>query len=146
MPLTYRTTLLTAMAQAILDAIATGGGTAYLRLYNGSRPANVGTAIAAQTLLCEMPLNNPAGTIGTTSGSGTITLNISSVSDAANNTGDADFFRIFDRAGNAVLDGSVGATGASNVDMTMPSRTITSPLTVQLTGTNTLTVSGYAYP
>lgn len=146
MALRYRETLLTAMIQAVLDAVVTGTGTARLRIYNGTRPARPETAITSQTLLADIPLGaandlaTAIATIGTGSGAGTATFDTTGESAAAAATGTATWFRVLDQAGNAVLDGDVGTSGS---DMNMTSVSITSGLTVQLTAPSTITISGY---
>lgn len=92
------------------------GTSAKLRIYSGTRPANVGTAIGAQTLLAELICNATAfGTVG----SGALTAGaISSTTGAA--AGTASFFRLFKSDGTtACVDGDVAASGADlNLDNT----------------------------
>jgi len=99
----------TAACDAIVDLIDSGAGTAYLKIYDGSKPANVATAIGAQVILSEHALPNPAfgacsDGVGTAVSVGT--------DSSANATGSADFFRVFNRNGDAVMDGTVGTSGA----------------------------------
>ncbi len=99
----------TAACNAIVDLIDTGAGTAYLKIYDGAKPANVATAISDQTILSEHSLANPAfgacvNGVGTAEAIGT--------DSSANATGSADFFRVFNRNGDAIIDGTVGTASA----------------------------------
>lgn len=85
------------------------GASAKLRIYAGTRPANVGTAISTQTLLAELPCNATAfGAVA----SGQLTANaITSANGSASGT--ASFFRLFKSDGTtACIDGDVATSGA----------------------------------
>lgn len=84
------------------------GASAKLRIYSGTRPANVATAVSG-TLLAELICNATA--FGSVS-SGVLTAGaIASTTGAA--TGTATWFRLFKSDGTtACVDGDVGTSGA----------------------------------
>jgi hypothetical protein len=98
----------TAIRNARADAITTGaGGSAKLRIYNGTRPATGG---AATTLLAELTCN---ATFAPAASGGTLTLNSIASDTAADATGTATWARIVKSDGTThVLDCSVGTSGA----------------------------------
>ena len=106
MTLSYSTTL----RNATVDAITTAAGaSALLRIYNGTPPANVGTALAGNTLLAELTCN---ATFAPSASSGVLTLNSITSDSSADATGTASFFRIYKSDGTtAVLQGTVGTSG-----------------------------------
>lgn len=86
------------------------GASCKIRIYNGSRPANVGTAISGQTLLAELTGN--ASGFGTAS-AGDLTAAAITSDTAADASGTASWFRIFKSDGTtAVCDGDVATSGA----------------------------------
>lgn len=95
-----------AMLQAIADDINAGGSAGLLRIYDGSRPATGG---AATTLLAELTLSDPAEA---SIAGGVLTFDTITADPSANATGTATWARWVDSAGNAVVDGSVGTSGA----------------------------------
>lgn len=99
--------MVTGLRNARLDAITTfTGGSALLRIYDGSRPATGG---AATTLLAELTCN---ATFAPAAASGVLTLNAISSDTAANATGTATWARIVKSDGTTiVLDCSVGTAG-----------------------------------
>ena len=102
------------------------GTSAKLRIYNGTRPANVNTAISGQTLLVELICNASAfGAVG----SGALTAGAISNGTAAA-TGTATWFRLFKSDGTtAAVDGDVSTTGA---DLNLSSTSINSGQTVSV--------------
>ena len=106
MTLSYSTTL----RNATVDAITTAAGaSALLRIYNGTPPANVGTALSGNTLLAELTCN---ATFAPSASSGVLTLNSITSDSSADATGTASFFRIYKSDGTtAVLQGTVGTSG-----------------------------------
>lgn len=109
-----------------LDAITTAaGGSALLRIYNGTRPATGGTAT---TLLAELTCN---ATFAPAASGGTLTLNAISDDTSANATGTATWARIVKSDGTTfVLDCSVGTSGA---DINLNTTSIVSGATVSIT-------------
>lgn len=109
-----------------LDAITTAaGGSALLRIYNGTRPATGGTAT---TLLAELTCN---ATFAPAASGGTLTLNAISDDTSANATGTATWARIVKSDGTTfVLDCSVGTSGS---DINLNTTSIVSGATVSIT-------------
>ena len=93
---------------ARLDAITTfAGGSALLRIYDGTRPATGG---AATTLLAELVCN---ATFAPAASGGTLTLNAIANDASANATGTATWARIVKADGTThVLDCNVGTATA----------------------------------
>lgn len=99
---------------AIVDSVDAGAGPGVLRIYSGSVPANVDTALGAQVLLSENTMSDPAfGAAADANPGATATANAIIDDTAANATGNASFFRIFDSNGVARIQGTVGTSGAS---------------------------------
>lgn len=125
MALSYSTTLRNAQLDQITTAVGASGK---LRIYSGTRPANVGTAIGAQTLLAELTLN---ATFAGAASTGTLTVNAITSDSSADATGTASFFRIFQSNGTtAVIDGDVSTSGA---DLNLNSTSITAGGSVAIT-------------
>ena len=119
-----------AALNAKVDAIDTGGGTAVLRIYSGTRPDKVDTALSGNTLLAELNLSNPAfGAAADDNPNAIATASAITDDSSANATGTASFFRVLDRAGTAVIDGNVGTSGE---DLNLDSVSITSGQTVSI--------------
>jgi hypothetical protein len=103
----YSDTMVNAEADAVGDALNTG----YIRIYDGSQPANADTAVGAQNLLAE--LRFAADAFGAAS-AGVITANAITSDASANNTGTATWARILASNGSTVwFDGSVGTSDAN---------------------------------
>jgi hypothetical protein len=85
--LKYRDTLKNARLDEITAAIGSSG---LLRIYDGTQPTNVNTALGAQTLLAELALS----------------------STSANATGTASWFTLTTSGGTRQVDGSVGTSGS----------------------------------
>lgn len=123
MALSYSTTLRNAQLDQITTAVGASGK---LRIYSGTRPANVAAAITG-TLLVELTLN---ATFAPASSAGVLTLN-SITSATAVASGTASHFRIWQSNGTtAVMDGDV-STSAS--DLNLNSTAITSGGSVAVT-------------
>ena len=109
-----------------LDAISTAvGSSGLLRIYDGTRPANVGTAVTSQVLLAELTCG---ATFGTSSG-GVLTLSAITQDSSANATGTASWFRIVTSGGTAVIDGDVSTSG-SDLNLTTVSIVATQPVSI----------------
>ena len=115
----------TAIRNAMLDAITTGaGGSALLRIYDGTRPATGGTAT---TLLAELTCN---ATFAAGASSGVLTLNSITQDSSANASGTATWFRIVKSDGTTfVMDGNVGTSG-SDLNLTTTTIVSTQPVSV----------------
>ena len=97
----------TAIRNARLDAITTAvGGSALLRIYDGTRPATGGTAT---TLLAELTCN---ATFAPAASGGVLTLNAITADSSANATGTATWFRIVTSGATFCIDGNVGTSGS----------------------------------
>ena len=103
-----------AACDAIVDLIDIGTGISYLKIYSGTKPANPGTAVSTQVLLASLAFPNPA--FGTSANgvatAGTITNETNTVD------GVATWFRLCDRNGTGIRDGTIATSGA---DLNFPS-------------------------
>jgi hypothetical protein len=117
-----------AARSARMDTITTSVGTSgILRIYSGTRPANVAAAITG-TVLAELTCN--ASAFAAAASSGVLTANAITQDSSANNTGTATHFRLFQSNGTtAVMDGDVGTSG-SDLNLTTTSITATQPVSV----------------
>lgn len=120
-----------AQADAISDLLDNG----YLRIYDGTQPANANTPVSTQVLLAELRFN---ATAAPSASGGTLTMNAITQDSSADNTGTATWFRALKSDGSAVVfDGSVGTSGC---DINLGSTSITSGSSVGVTSM-TFTVS-----
>lgn len=124
-------TAVNAQADALSDLLDNG----YLRIYDGTQPANANTAVSTQVLLAELRFN---ATSAPAASGGTLTMNAITQDSSANNTGTATWFRALKSDGSTVVfDGSVGT---SSCDINLGSTSITSGSSVGVTSM-TFTVS-----
>lgn len=124
-------TAVNAQADALSDLLDNG----YLRIYDGTQPANANTAVTTQVLLAELRFN---ATAAPAASGGTLTMNAITQDSSANNTGTATWFRALKSDGSTVVfDGSVGTSGC---DINLGSTSITSGSSVGVTSM-TFTVS-----
>ena len=92
------------------DALSVLLDNGYLRIYDGTQPANADTAISTQTLLAELRFNADAAPSAV---AGVLTFNAITQDSNANNTGTASWFRALKSDGSTVLfDGAVGTSGS----------------------------------
>lgn len=125
------TTAVNAQADALSDLLDNG----YLRIYDGTQPANANTAITSQVLLAELRFN---ATAAPAASGGVLTMNSITQDSSANNTGTATWFRALKSNGSTVVfDGSVGA---ASCDLNIGSTSITAGASVAVTSM-TYTVS-----
>jgi hypothetical protein len=119
----------TATRNAEMDAVTARVGTSgLLRVYNGTRPANPGTAITTQTMLVELTCNATA--FAPAASGGVLTANAISNGTAAA-TGTASWFRLFQSNGTtAIVDGDVGTSGS---DLNLNNTSIATSQTVSVT-------------
>lgn len=120
MALAYSTTIRNGMLDFITSTV---GGSALLRLYDGSRPATGGSAT---TLLAELTCN---ATFAASASGGVLTLNAITQDSSANATGTATWFRIVTSGGTFCIDGNVGTSG-SDLNLTTTSIVATQPVSV----------------
>lgn len=124
-------TAVNAQADALSDLLDSG----YLRIYDGTQPANANTAVSTQVLLAELRFN---ATAAAAAAAGTLTMNAITQDSSANATGTATWFRALKSNGSTVVfDGSVGT---SSCDINLGSTAITSGSSVGVTSM-TFTVS-----
>lgn len=133
MTLSIATTYRNAMCDALVDGLDAGAGAGTIKIYDGTRPANPNASITG-TLLATVTCIDPA--FGTASAGAATLSDPASVTAVA--TGTATHFRAADSNSNAIFDGSVTATGGGG-DLTLATVSITSGLTIDLTG-GTVTV------
>ena len=113
-----------AEADAVVDLLDDG----YLRIYDGTQPANADTSVSTQVLLAELRFNATA--FGAAS-AGVATANAFTQDSSANATGTATWFRALKSDGTTTMfDGSVGTSGAN---LNLNSVSIVSGVAVQVT-------------
>ena len=125
MAIKYDTTTRNDMLDELTARVGTSG---LLRIYNGTRPANVGTAITSQTLLVALTCN--ASAFAAAASGGVLTANAITNGTAAA-TGTASWFRLFQSNGTtAIMDGDVSTAGA---DLNLNNTSIATGQTVSVT-------------
>jgi hypothetical protein len=101
----------------------------YLRIYDGTQPANADTAVSTQVLLAELRF---AATSAPAAVDGVLTFNDLTAEDAALATGTASWYRaLSDDGATVVMDGSVGL---SNANMVIDNTSIVAGAQVSITG------------
>lgn len=99
-----------AEANAAADAVTVHANSGFLRIYDGTQPADADTAITTQVLLAELTFNATAFGAAV---NGVATANAITADSSANATGTATWHRAVRSNGTSVLwDGSVGTSGA----------------------------------
>lgn len=112
--------------QALNQLTTSIGNSAYFKIYSGTQPADVSTAITTQTILASLTF--PTTNAFATASGGVITANpITSDTQAA--SGLATWFSILTSASVRVIDGSVGTSGA---DLNLNAVTIATGATVAI--------------
>jgi hypothetical protein len=111
-----------------VNAITATLNTGYIRIYDGSQPANANTAVSGQTLLAELRFNATA--FGAAS-NGVATANAVTGDASANATGTATWFRALKSDGTSVVYD--GTCGTSSANMIMNTTSVTSGLAVDIT-------------
>lgn len=100
----------TSRRNARVDAIGDRCDSGYLRIYDGSQPANANTAITSQVLLAELRFNAAAFPAASSGSATAASITSDSAADA---TGTATWFRVYESDGTTVVfDGSVGTSNA----------------------------------
>ncbi|QEX18490.1 hypothetical protein FRZ44_37970 [Hypericibacter terrae] len=115
--MTTATRISNAAAKAACDAIVglldAGAGAATAKLYTTAQATDPDTAIGAQTLLGTLTFSDPAfGAAADANPGGRATASAITDDSSADATGTAAWFRCADSNGVAVIDGSVGTSGA----------------------------------
>lgn len=127
MALSYTATARNNQLDELITLIDAGVGAGTVKIYDGAVPANVGTALSGNTLLAEPVLSDPCASAASAG-----VLTFSAITDDATPAaaGTASFFRICDSAGNAVIQGTVGTSGA---DLNLTSVSIQTDTPVSIT-------------
>lgn len=107
MTMSLSTAARSAQMTALLGLIPGGS----LKLYNGSKPASLGTP--GGTLLATLTLGSPAGTVT----SGVLTIGSVTQTNTSHVAGTPTFVRFADSGGVAVADVDIGS-GAGNLQFT----------------------------
>lgn len=111
-----------------LDAITTSiGASGLLRIYDGTQPTNVATALGAQVKLAELACS---ATFAPAASGGVLTANAISNDASADATGTATWGTLTTSAGTRIVDFSVGTSGA---DMNFNSVAFQAGATVSVT-------------
>ena len=118
-----------AACDAIVDLLDAGAGAATIQVRTGAQPANPNAA-ATGTLLVTFTLADPA--FGAAA-AGVATLQGTPRAAVGVAAGTAGWFRALDSNGNAVFDGSVGATG-SGEQLELNTTTVSVDLDMEITG------------
>jgi len=103
---------------AFVDACDLGSGVpqAILVIYSGTPPALVDSALSGNTVLAQLNMSNPAfGAAVDINPGARATASAISDDTAADATGTATFFRIFDRDSVPRIQGTVGTSGTELV-------------------------------
>lgn len=102
--------LASALSNAQLNVITTQlGASALLKIYDGTQPAGPSVAVGVQVLLGTLTCN---ATFAPAASAGVLTLNSITQDSAADATSTATWFRMTTSGGTALLDGTVGTSGA----------------------------------
>jgi len=116
------TQLSNAAVNAEADALSALLNNGYLRIYNGTKPANADTALSGQTLLAELRFANPAAP---GAAAGVITFSALTADTDADATGTASWARCLKSDGtSAVMDVTVGEAADAPVNVQLNSKAI----------------------
>lgn len=115
------------------EGVATQIGGGALVLYAGTAPAGPNEALSGNPAIASFTFS-AAGAQGTPA-SGSMTLAFAATTVAASATAPATFFRILNSGAVALIQGTVGTSGA---DFNLSSTAITSGDNVSITGTPTI--------
>ena len=120
-----------AAADAVVDLIDGGAGAGTLKIYDGSQPTNPDVAVSTQTLLATLTFSDPAfGAAADGAPGGVATADSITDDSSADATSTAAWFRVADSNGVAVIDGSVGTSGA---DLNLNTTSIVTGAVVSIT-------------
>jgi len=104
------------------DAFGVAMNAGLIRVYQGVKPATGNAALGAAVLLGELNFGNPAFGAAV---NGLATANAITKDSSADNTGTAQFYRLFQSDGTTPMgDGTCGITGSGS-DLEMPNTSIT---------------------
>lgn len=111
-----------AACDAVVDLLDGGAGAAYVEIRTGAQPATVATA-ASGTLLGTLTCSDPAFGNATTASPSVATASAITSDTSADASGTAGWFRAYDSAGTAIIDGSITGTGGGG-DMELDNTSI----------------------
>lgn len=100
----YTTTVRSNRMTQVLNAIDAGAGAGTVKVYSGTVPANVGTAITDQTLLATLTLSDPGGSVS----NGVLTFSAITEDSSGDANGTPTFARLADSNGNNVAQVTAG--------------------------------------
>lgn len=115
-----------AVADAVVDLVDAGAAAGKLKIYDGTAPADAGTALSGNTLLAELAMSDPA--FGAAA-NGVATANTITDDSSADATGTATFFRVTDSNDVVIFQGEVGTSGS---DLNLDSTSISAGVTVSV--------------
>lgn len=115
--LNYKETLRNSRLDAITTAIGSNGK---LKIYAGTQPTTVDTALSGQTLLANLALS---ATAAGSASAGVLTFNAITNDSSADATGTASWFTVTTSGDVRIIDGTVGT---SSSDMIIDNTSITS--------------------
>jgi hypothetical protein len=107
----YTTTVRSNRMTQVLNAIDAGAGAGTVKVYSGTVPANVGTAITDQTLLATLTLSDPCGSVS----NGVLTFSAITEDSSGDANGTPTFARLADSDGNNVAQVTAGV-GSGNLN------------------------------
>ena len=121
----------TSAANTKADAFATAMNAGKIRIYQGAKPATANAVLGAALLLGELTFGNPAFGAAV---NGLLTANAITKDSSADNSGTAQFYRLFKADGTTPMgDGTCGLTGSGS-DLEMASTSITATGEITCTG------------
>ncbi|WP_330473836.1 hypothetical protein [Terrabacter sp. C0L_2] len=126
-----------AAVSAIAGLVDADAGPGKVLIYDGTIPADAGTAVTTQVLLATVILGDPAyaaPSAGTVTGADPASVN-------AVASGTAAWFRQTDNSGDVVMDGDVTATGGGGT-MTLSTVSLTTGSPVDITSLSITMPSG----
>lgn len=103
----------TVARNAALNAAGALANNGFVKIYDGTQPANANTALSGNTLLAALTFGSTAFA---SASSGSMTANAIGSDTDADASGTASFFRAYESDGTtAVFDGSVGTSSADMI-------------------------------
>lgn len=112
MAASYRTSLRSTRMSDVVTDVGTSG---IIRVYNGTRPTNVGTALSGNTLLAQLTGN--ASQFGTVT-NGVLTVSAITDDSSADSSGTPTFARIFKSDGTTAVFDCSAAVGSGDINFT----------------------------
>lgn len=119
-----------AACNGVVDLLDGGAGAGYIEIRTGAQPATVATA-ASGTLLGTLTCSDPAFGNASAASPSVATASAITSDTNADATGTAGWFRAYDSAGTAIIDGAITATGGGG-DLTLDSVSIVAGGTIAM--------------